>query len=66
MSKGKLPKSLRKYIRLQKAHIRREVFTLAKQQELIDELYRKVLPMRRTQQSEQIVPPLKQAITISK
>lgn len=38
-----LPKSLRKFIRLEKARIRREVLDLKKQEELINELYQKFL-----------------------
>jgi hypothetical protein len=38
MSK-KLPKSLRKFIRKEKARIRREVLDLEKQKELINQLY---------------------------
>jgi len=37
----KLPKSIRKYIRRQKARIRREVLDLKTQKELINELYQK-------------------------
>lgn len=39
MGKKKLSKSIRKFIRKEKARIRREVFGLKKQKELIDELY---------------------------
>jgi len=39
----KLPKSIRKYIRKEKARIRREVLDLKKQEELISELYQKFL-----------------------
>lgn len=38
----KLPKSLRKYIRQEKARIRRETSDIKKQKELIDELYKKI------------------------
>ena len=38
-----MPKSLRKYIRREKARIRREVLDLKKQKELISELYEKFL-----------------------
>jgi len=41
--KRRLPKSLRKFIRKEKARIRREVLDLKKQEELIDELYQKTL-----------------------
>lgn len=42
----RLPKSIRKYIRQQKARIRREILDLKKQNEKINELYKKfkVLP----------------------
>lgn len=43
MKKRKLPKSLRKYIRKEKARIRREVLDFEKQEELISELYQKFL-----------------------
>jgi len=39
----KLPKSLRKFIRQEKARIRREVLDIKKQEELINELYKKYL-----------------------
>lgn len=39
----KLPKSIRKYLRKEKARIRREVFDLAEQEKLISELYQKFL-----------------------
>jgi len=41
--KRKLPKSLRKHIRQEKARIRREVLDIKKQKELINELYQKLL-----------------------
>jgi len=37
----KMPKSVRKYIRKEKARIRREVLDAKGQKELIDELYKK-------------------------
>ena len=43
MKKRKLPKSLRKYIRKEKARIRREVLDIKEQEELIGELYQKFL-----------------------
>ena len=43
MKRKKLPKSLRKYIRQEKARIRREVLDLKEQKKLIDELYQKLL-----------------------
>ena len=41
MKKKRMPKSIRKHIRLEKARIRRENLSLKKQQELIDQLYQK-------------------------
>ena len=43
MKKTNLPKSIRKYIRKEKARIRREVLDLAEQEKLIQELYQKFL-----------------------
>ncbi len=42
MKKSKLPKSMRKYIRKEKARIRREVLDIKGQQKQIDELYQKI------------------------
>lgn len=39
----KLPKSVRKYIRKEKARMRREVLDLKKQENLISEIYQKFL-----------------------
>jgi len=39
--KRKLPKSLRKYIRTEKARIRREVLDLKEQEKLIKEVYQR-------------------------
>jgi len=41
--KKKLPKSIRKYIRQEKARIHREIFDIKEQKKLIDELYKKVI-----------------------
>jgi len=41
MVKRRLPKSLRKFIRKEKARIRREVFDLKEQEKQIQELYQK-------------------------
>ena len=41
MLKKKMPQSLRKYIRKEKARIRRESLDLKKQKKLISDLYRK-------------------------
>jgi len=42
MERKRLSKSICKYIRQEKARIRREVFNLKKQEELISELYQKI------------------------
>lgn len=42
MLKKKFPKSIRKYIRKEKARIRREILDLEKQEKLIQELYQKL------------------------
>ena len=42
MRKKRIPKSLRKHIRLEKARIRRENLSLKKQKELVDQLYQKI------------------------
>ncbi len=39
MKKKKMPKSLRKYIRQEKARIRREIFDVKEQEKQIQELY---------------------------
>ena len=39
----RLPKSLRKYIRKEKARIRREVLNLKEQEKLINEIYQKFI-----------------------
>ena len=41
MKKKRLPKSLRKYIRQEKARIRREVLDIQQQKELINKLYQR-------------------------
>jgi hypothetical protein len=43
MKKKRMPRGLRKHIRQEKARIRREVLDLKKQEELIKEIYQKVL-----------------------
>jgi len=43
MVRKRLPKSIRKFIRLEKARIRRETLSIKKQEELINELYQKLL-----------------------
>ena len=41
MAKKKMPHSIRKYIRKEKARIRRQVLDIKKQKELINDLYKK-------------------------
>ncbi len=50
----KMPKSLRKYIRGEKARIRRDFFGFKKQKELIDELYKKFLKQPVVEKTEKI------------
>ncbi|MDI6591622.1 MAG: hypothetical protein QME61_01660 [Patescibacteria group bacterium] len=42
MERKKLPRSIRKFIRKEKARIRREVLDIKQQQKLIQELYQKI------------------------
>jgi len=42
MGKKRMPKSLRKFIRKEKARIRREVLDMKEQEKLISELYEKI------------------------
>ena len=44
--KKKLPNSIRKHIRKEKARIRREIFSVEKQQEKIKKLYQKFDPIK--------------------
>lgn len=46
----KLPKSIRKFIRREKARIRREVLDLKEQERLINELYQKLFKIRPVQE----------------
>ena len=39
----RLPKSIRKYIRKEKARIRKQVFSIEEQEKLIDNLYKRFL-----------------------
>ncbi len=54
--KKKMPKSLRKYIRGEKARIRREVLDTKDQKELIDELYKKHLQVKENDNTGNIQP----------
>lgn len=42
MQNAKLPKSIRKFIRKEKARIHREIFDIRDQKKLINELYKKL------------------------
>jgi len=42
MGKKRMPKSLRKFIRKEKARIRREILSIEDQNKLISELYQKI------------------------
>ncbi|OGZ26634.1 MAG: hypothetical protein A2365_01220 [Candidatus Nealsonbacteria bacterium RIFOXYB1_FULL_40_15] len=46
MNKKKMSKSIKVYIRREKARIRKTVLSLKKQKELINELYKKCEPRR--------------------
>lgn len=47
MARKRLPRSIRKFIRKEKARIRREVFDIGEQEKLIEELYSGFIPERR-------------------
>lgn len=49
--KKKMPKSLRKHIRNEKARIRREVLDLNEQKEQINKLYEQFLPKKHLEKS---------------
>jgi len=51
MRRKKMPQSLRKFIRQEKARIRREVLDIKKQEELIAELYKKLVKVDETKVS---------------
>lgn len=57
MTRSNLPKSLRKYIRLEKARIRREVSDFKKQQELIQKLYERIFDRYRKKTTEKEAVP---------
>jgi len=55
----RLPKSIRKFIRKEKARIRREVFDLKEQERLIKELYKKIKPVTTYKiETRSSLPPL--------
>jgi len=47
MERERLPKSVRKYIRQEKARIRREILDVKKQEQQISELYQIILKKRK-------------------
>jgi len=49
MKKKRLQKSIRKFIRLQKARIRREVLVLKEQEKQIQQLYKGLCPRERAE-----------------
>ena len=53
MKKKRLPKSLRKHIRREKARVHREQFNLKKQEELIGQLYKKISKNHESQRNLQ-------------
>lgn len=52
MMNKKLPKSVRKHIRLEKARLRRQVLNKQKQQEMIEELYKKYSRVKKEKKSK--------------
>jgi hypothetical protein len=54
MKEKKLPKSIRKYIRKEKARIRKSVFDIEEQEKLISELYQKFLKKEKINQENPI------------
>jgi len=48
MVKRRLPKSLRKFVRKEKARIRREVFDIKEQEKQISEIYERFRPQKQT------------------
>jgi len=54
MKEKKLPKSIRKYIRKEKARIRKSVFDIEEQEKLISELYQKFLKKEKINQENSI------------
>ena len=53
MLQERLPRSLRKYIRKEKARVRREVLDLKTQNELINQLYEKFMTNKSSNSKEQ-------------
>lgn len=54
VGRKKLPKSIRKYIRREKARIRREVLDVKEQKKLIEELYKKFMPQQLKEKKNKI------------
>lgn len=53
MKMKRLPKSLRKYIRTEKARIRREILDFKKQEESINELYQRYFKAEREKKEKE-------------
>ncbi|MEA3453116.1 MAG: hypothetical protein U9Q96_02150 [Patescibacteria group bacterium] len=64
MKKKRLAKSTRKFIRLEKARIRRGIFDFTKQEEMIQELYKKF--EKKTPSKKKTVAPKKKAVKTAK
>lgn len=71
----RLPKSVRKYIRKEKARIRREVFDLKEQEKLISQLYERIQPVQTYQiisgkkpkvEKDKVEKPVKKDETLKK
>ena len=67
MTKPLFPKSVRKYIRLQKARIRREIFDVQKQRELIQELRQRFVkkPEKKEEKPRKITPKKKEELALA-
>ena len=52
----RLPRGLKKYVRSEKARIRREVFDMAEQVKQIKELYGRILKNQKSDQNSQKAP----------
>jgi len=59
MAKRRLPKSLRKFIRKEKARIRREVFNVEEQDGLINKLYQQIVKDNKTGKERRIEEKIK-------
>lgn len=57
MKKERLPKSLRKYIRREKARIRREVLDSKERKRLVQELYQKIYKNKQNNEDSRNLQP---------